>query len=82
MDIETFYRGQIYLDCSSDDWEKIENKFYKISYKHANVEASSFEGCPAAGPYLTMVSLSKQSLEDMIVPVRAYLSKFKHVKVS
>lgn len=82
MGIETFYRSQIYLDCSCDDWEKIEAKFYKISYKHKNVEASSFEGCPAAGPYFTMVSASKKSLEDMIVPVRAYLSKFKHVRVS
>ena len=72
MNIETFYRSQIYLDCSSDNWENIENKFYNISYEHKNVEASSFEGCQAAGPCLTMVSESKQSLEDMIVPVRAF----------
>lgn len=82
MNIETFYRTQIYLGCSYEDWQKIEDKFYKISYKHANVEASSFGGCPAAGPYLTMVSESKQSLECMIAPVIAYLSKFKHIKVS
>jgi len=82
MNIETFYRSEIFIDCSSEEWEKIENKYYIIGYKYIDVDVSSFGGCPAAGPYLTMISESKVSLERMHKEVMKYINLFKNIKVS
>lgn len=80
MNIQTFFKSEVYLECSYEDWEKIENKFYEIGYKHKNVELSSFAGCPAAGPYLTMISDSKKDLEKIVKALGTYLSKFKSIR--
>lgn len=76
--IHRSYHCRIYITTDERRENLLFNKGFSLAFKH-NVDLETFQGCPAAGPYMEASSESVTKMTAWSRGIKSYLRKFKNV---
>lgn len=82
-EIVTTYSCRIFFDTKgdADKHDKIEHYAFGDALFNRDLEVQSFQGCPAAGPYLEVSSQNLGHVKTWRSNMLRYIKRFKNVEI-